>query len=91
MDDLTRLTVACLGVEFQPCGVHAVMVAPDWTTHAMGVYGGTQAFPCANTPPENLCSGVNQWPATIIITPDLHAYRWELVWLLTRDTPTRCY
>jgi len=91
IDDLTRLTVACMGVDFQPCGVYAVMIAPDWSEYPMSAYGGTQAFPCANTPPENLCSGVNQWPATIIITPDLHAYRWELVRLLTRDTPTRCY
>ena len=69
------------------CGIHAVMLAPDWFV-APGTE--TQDFPC-DVPPSQLCTGINQWPATLVVTPDLHAYKWELVRMLVKDTPTTCY
>lgn len=89
VDRLTGEVEACMGVRVHECAIHAVMLAPDWFVSPDPSH--TQVFPCRDTPPENLCHGVNQWPATIIITPDLHAYKWELVRLLTRTTPTSCF
>lgn len=90
----------CLGITWQACGVRAVRVAPDTSNDQ---WTGASRFPCALTrqtaplhspltlytaPPEQFyCTGVNQWPATIYITPNHQALTWEVERMLTRDTP----
>lgn len=77
---------SCLGIRFEPCAVHAVMIAPDWS-----VYPGTttQVFPCNDPRPgaTKLCTGANQWPGTIIITPNYYALPWEIARMLLRGDP----
>lgn len=89
VDQLTKEVESCMGVTVKTCAIHAVMIAPDW--YVSPDYTHTQIFPCRDTPPENLCMGVNQWPSTIITTPNLASYKWELVRLLTHSTPTKCF
>lgn len=87
----------CLGMKWYACGVRAVMVAPDWAQESASYTGATQAFPCTGpletggkwVQATQLCSGVNQWPATIWITPDHHALKWEVERMLIRDTPSK--
>jgi hypothetical protein len=83
----------CMGVKFHPCGVKAVLIAPDWF-----VAPGTerQVFPCKYPDPNvKLCTGVNQWPAIVYITPDMYAMDWEANRMLLRDDPSndprRCW
>jgi len=85
VDALTAEVEACMGGKVRGCAIHAVMVAPDWRS----LNGGPQVFPCADQL-DGWCHGINQWPATIVTTPDLHAFKWELVRMLTKSTPTRC-
>lgn len=82
-DSLAR----CLGVPVHACGLHAVMVAPDWTLAPGQPLGGTQVFPCVNGPDGRygLCTGINQWPATVIVTPDMAALRHELIHAITHQ------
>jgi hypothetical protein len=74
---------ACLGQVFHPCAVHAVFIAPDWFT-APGTEA--QVFPCKRG---ELCTGANQWPATVVMTPDMHALTWEVERMLLRDDPDK--
>lgn len=79
---------ACLGIMFHACGVHAVLIAPVWGLRK-NVFGDLeQVFPCGSK--SGYCSGVNQYPSTIVLTPDLHALRWEIVRMLTGENPARC-
>lgn len=63
-----------------------VKVAPDWYIFTDE---GAQVFPCDLPPsycggqPTCVCAGVVQPPRTIVVTPNLSAYRHELIHLVT--------
>lgn len=76
----------CLGMKFNSCGVHAVFIAPNYIT--MMDEEGTQVFPCKD-PISGLCTGVNQYPATIILTPDMKSLKWEVERMLLKDDPNK--
>lgn len=88
VDALTSEVEDCLGVSIQACGIHAVIIAPDWFT-----INSAQVFPCLDGI-QGLCAGVVQWPATIITTPNLAAFKHELIHVVTRrlhgDPVFRC-
>jgi hypothetical protein len=88
VDAAFKTVSKCLGVEFNPCGVHAVIIAPDW----FAVPGSEeQVFPCELPAVVNggLCIGANQYPATIVLTPDMKAMAWEAERMLLKDDPNK--
>lgn len=90
VDEAFTSVARCLGITFHACAVHAVLIAPDWFV-APGVE--EQVFPCVEHPAyggmSSLCTGVNQQPATIFLTPDMHMLRWEVERMLFRDDPNK--
>jgi hypothetical protein len=88
VDEAFTSVARCLGVKFHACAVHAVLIAPDWFV-VPGVE--EQVFPCADPRPgaSKLCTGVNQQPATIFLTPDMHMLRWEVERMLLGDDPNK--
>jgi hypothetical protein len=76
IDAQTAALEACLGVKIVSCAVR-VKVAPDWQQDQRG-----QFFPCTASP-DGACTGINQYPALIITTPNLRSYRHELIHLVT--------
>jgi len=68
----------CLGIKVKRCSVR-VKIAPDWMLSEKGQY-----FPC-NVPDVNFqCTGIQQYPAAIITTPNLASFRHELIHLVTQ-------
>ena len=70
------------------CGF-TVKIATDWgyavsggiVPHALATpeqAAAQQVFPC-QVGPSNLCYGINQFPSTIVVPPDLAAYKHELI------------
>lgn len=88
VDQTFKEVAACLHVPFHACAVHAVMIAPVVVQKENVFHQMEEVFPCAVD--TRFCPGVNQYPATIIITPDHHALRWEIERLLGRTVPHRC-
>lgn len=90
-ESFTRVS-KCLGMKFEPCAVHAVFIAPNSSLSVPDPVTGKQEqiFPCNDTRANaKFCTGANQWPASIILTPDMHMLDWEVARMLTRDDPNK--
>lgn len=85
MDSETKKTEDCLELSIDREGFN-VKVAPDW--YVFPDDRRAQVFPCDLPPsycgnqPTCVCAGVVQPPNTIVITPNLKAYRHELIHLV---------
>lgn len=88
IDQLTLELEACLQQSIKRCGFR-VKIAPDSKYHACSQ---RELFPCRdpNFRPGCLeeacpcgCTGVNQYPSTVVVTPNLAAYKHELIHTVT--------
>lgn len=78
MDDLTDDVEKCLGQNIYRWGFSVKIVA-EYQTNS-----GGEVFTCAGVP-SGLCYGVVQWPAVAVITPNMLAYRHEIIHIVTRQ------
>jgi len=77
LDKQADILEGCLHMSIQRCAVR-IKVAPDWKSEARGQY-----FPCTANK-EGMCTGIIQYSATIITTPDAASFRHELIHLVTQ-------
>jgi hypothetical protein len=84
IDSDTDKTEICLGLSINRDGFN-IKIAPDWYVFQTDDGRSAQVFSCDLPPsycgnrPMCVCAGVVQPPHTIVITPNLKAYRHELI------------
>ena len=88
LDSDADKTEICLGLSIDRDGFN-VKIAPDWYVFQTDDGRSAQVFPC-DLPPSYcgnqtpcVCAGVVQPRHTIVVTPNLAAYRHELIHLVT--------
>lgn len=73
IDDLTDEFEACYGKPVKRCGLRVKIVPPTLVTP-----DGRESFYCG-TGETGFCTGLTQYPALVLVTPNLAAYKHELV------------